>query len=157
MKQPSEARTTLLRCARRVARLRRHTPLAVATAAVLVSCSFLPVATASAGPLVCKPAEHDVFFTEPDHNSATFEKGNDGCAQPWLSYIEEKATIKLWVQYGGAYHNLTNTECPAGSGTCDLDPSWGSACEGGSCNGHKFHLQWANYKEGDITFAELND
>lgn len=157
MKQPSEPRTTLVRCARPAERLWRRIPLVVATAAVLVSCSFLPVATASAGPLVCKPAEHEVFFTEPGHNSTTFEKGNDGCAQPWLSWIEETATIKLWVEIKGSYHNLTNPECRAGSGPCDLDSSWGSDCGGGSCNGHKFHIQWANYKEGDITFAELDD
>jgi hypothetical protein len=157
MKQTSEARTTLPRCARRVARLRRHTPLLVAIAAVSVSCSFLPTATASAGPLVCSPEEHVVSFSEAGHNSATFKKRADGCAQPWLSYIAETAIIKLWVEIGGSYHNLTNTECVAGGGTCDLDSSWGTACEGESCNGHKFHLQWANYQEDDITFAELKD
>lgn len=156
MRQPSEARTTRVKWTRRAAPLWRRLPLVAAIAALGISCSFLPAATASAEPLLCEPEGAEVFFSQAGHNSATFEKIADGCAQPWLSYIAETAIIKLWVDIGGGYHNLTNTECVKGFGTCDLDPGWGSDCEGASCNNHKFHLQWANYKEGDDTYALLN-
>lgn len=130
----------------------RRALLYAAALSTLACCGLLRPPTAVAA---CNPKTADVFFSVPGHNTADFEKPADGCAQPWLSYIERTAHIKIWVNYGGTYHNIQTTKCEEGFHTCNLASNWSTACEGGSCNNHKFHLQW---EEGEAVemFAILD-
>ncbi len=130
----------------------RWVPLYAAVLAAFVGCGLLRPPAATAEPLVCTPKTVFVFFSLGHGNSTHFEKTADGCAQPWLSYIERTANIKMWVEWSGAWHDIQTTKCE-GEHTCNLASNWSTACEGASCNYHKFHLQEAAEEED---FAELN-
>jgi hypothetical protein len=125
----------------------RRMSLYAAVLAAFLGCGLLRAQAASAEPLVCSPSTHNVFFSVGEGNSTTFEKTADGCAQPWLSYLERSANIRLWVRYSGGYHDIQSTSCTAGEHTCNLASDWSTACNGATCNGHEFHLQEAAEKE----------
>jgi len=135
----------------------RRIPLYAAVLAAFVGCCMLRPPAASAEPLACHFTTKFVYFSLAGHNTAEFKKEADGCAQPWLSYIERTAHIRMWVFWSGAYHDIQETKCEKGEHTCELASNWLKACNGNdtSCNYDPFHLQWVEGEASEME-AELN-
>jgi hypothetical protein len=144
-----EVSTTVSRC--------RWVLVYAALLATIVACGLLRPPAAGAEPFVCNPEFRIVHFSLPGHNTAEFTKKADGCAQPWLSYIERTAHIRMWVFWKGSYHDIQETRCEKGEHTCNLASNWGSACNGNgtSCNEDPFHLQWVEGEAPEME-AELH-